>query len=108
MGVHSPGTWARASCSTALTLQLRHLCVTVTLLLQVGVHELLGHGSGKLFHQGAADTAALLAAGTLHPISGEPVRGPFYAAGATWDSTFGKLASAYEECRCCAGGVTVM
>ena len=39
----------------------------------------------------------------FHPISGVPISGPFYAPGATWDSTFGKVASAYEECRaeCC-------
>jgi dipeptidyl-peptidase-3 len=67
--------------------------------VQVGIHELLGHGSGKLFHQGTPDVAALVAAKALHPITGEPITGPFYPPNATWDSTFGKIASAYEECR---------
>ena len=72
--------------------------------VQVGVHELLGHGSGKLFHRGTPDAERLLADKVAHPLHGEPVSGPFYAPGATWDSTFGKLASAYEECRAeCAG-----
>ena len=68
------------------------------------MHELLGHGSGKLFHRGTPDADALVASRTAHPLTGEPISGPFYAPGATWDSTFGKLASAYEECRAeCAG-----
>ena len=72
--------------------------------VQVGVHELLGHGSGKLFHQGTADAERLVAEQAPHPLTGEPITGPFYAAGGTWDSTFGKLASSYEECRAeCAG-----
>ena len=72
--------------------------------VQVGVHELLGHGSGKLFHRGTPDAERLLADKVAHPLHGEPVSGPFYAPGATWDSTFGKLASAYEECRAeCTG-----
>eukprot|EP00658_Telonema_sp_P-2_P083398 TRINITY_DN9019_c0_g1_i2.p1 TRINITY_DN9019_c0_g1~~TRINITY_DN9019_c0_g1_i2.p1 ORF type:complete len:450 (-),score=131.70 TRINITY_DN9019_c0_g1_i2:437-1786(-) len=73
--------------------------------VQVGVHELLGHGSGKLFHQNTEDAASLVAAGFLNPVTGEPVTGPFYAAGATWDSTFGKMASAFEECRAECSGI---
>jgi dipeptidyl-peptidase-3 len=70
--------------------------------VQVGIHELLGHGSGKLYHANTADAATLH--GAPHPLTGEPISGPFYATGATWDSTFGRLASAYEECRAeCAG-----
>ena len=70
--------------------------------VQVGIHELLGHGSGKLYHANTADAATLH--GTPHPLTGEPILGPFYSAGATWDTTFGRLASAYEECRAeCAG-----
>ena len=75
--------------------------LTVT---QVGIHELLGHGSGKLYHQGSDDAKALIASGEKHPLTGEAISGPFYAPGATWDTTFGKLASPYEECRAeCAG-----
>jgi len=72
--------------------------------VQVGVHELLGHGSGKLFHQDTPEAAKLVESKFVCPVSGEPVTGPFYAAGSTWDSTFGKMASPYEECRAeCAG-----
>ena len=60
---------------------------------QVGIHELLGHGSGKLFHKDTPDAEALVAKALPHPISGEPITGPFYDAGTTWDSTFGKIAS---------------
>jgi dipeptidyl-peptidase III len=72
--------------------------------VQVGIHELLGHGSGKLFHQGTPDAAALQESGMAHPVLGAGAAlGPLYGPGATWDSTFGKLASPYEECRaeCC-------
>ena len=61
--------------------------------VQVGIHELLGHGSGKLFHKDTPDAEALVAKALPHPISGEPITGPFYDAGTTWDSTFGKIAS---------------
>jgi len=72
--------------------------------VQVGIHELLGHGSGKLYHQGTPDAMALVASGEKHPLTGAPITGPFYAPAATWDSLFGKLASSYEECRAeCAG-----
>ena len=61
--------------------------------VQVGIHELLGHGSGKIFDRDSDGARALVAAGTPHPITGAPIDGPFYAPGATWDSTFGKIAS---------------
>ena len=50
------------------------------------------------------DAKALVASGEAHPLTGEPITGPFYAPGSTWDTTFAKLASPYEECRAeCAG-----
>lgn len=72
--------------------------------VQVGIHELLGHGSGKLFQQGTPEAEALVSSGFLHPLTQQPVTGPFYAPGATWNSTFGKLSPSYEECRAeCTG-----
>eukprot|EP00656_Telonema_subtile_P015365 TRINITY_DN18030_c0_g1_i1.p1 TRINITY_DN18030_c0_g1~~TRINITY_DN18030_c0_g1_i1.p1 ORF type:complete len:524 (-),score=117.72 TRINITY_DN18030_c0_g1_i1:1064-2635(-) len=41
--------------------------------VQVGVHELLGHGSGKLFHVDTADAAELISSQFLHPVTKEPV-----------------------------------
>eukprot|EP01063_Lacrimia_lanifica_P006041 TRINITY_DN13631_c0_g1_i1.p1 TRINITY_DN13631_c0_g1~~TRINITY_DN13631_c0_g1_i1.p1 ORF type:complete len:775 (+),score=339.75 TRINITY_DN13631_c0_g1_i1:22-2346(+) len=74
--------------------------------LQVGVHELLGHGSGRLYHRNTADTAAYVAKGFKDEVEGDrPLDGPFYADGATWDSTFGKAASPYEECRAECSGI---
>jgi dipeptidyl-peptidase III len=72
--------------------------------VQVGIHELLGHGSGKLYHQGTPDAQQLIDSGFVNPITGEPVTGPFYPPGATWGSTFGKISPSYEECRAeCSG-----
>ena len=72
--------------------------------VQVGIHELLGHGSGKLYHQGTPDAEKLVQSGFVNPVTGQPVTGPFYAQGATWGSTFGKISPTYEECRAeCSG-----
>lgn len=73
--------------------------------VQVGVHELLGHGSGKLFHQDSPGAINLVDQKFINPLTGDPVTGPFYAPGSTWDSTFGKIASAYEECRAECSGI---
>ncbi|KAF5100234.1 hypothetical protein D0Z00_001336 [Geotrichum galactomycetum] len=59
--------------------------------MQVGVHELLGHGTGRLF-------TATAPAGLVHPGTGEPVT-TYYAPGETWGSVFGAIAASYEECR---------
>ena len=73
--------------------------------VQVGIHELLGHGSGKLYHKGTKDADDLVhKLKFVHPVTGEPVTGPFYSEGATWGSTFGKISPTYEECRAeCTG-----
>lgn len=71
--------------------------------VQVGIHELLGHGSGRLYHQNSDETRAFLEKKVAHPLTGEILTGPFYPELSTWDTTFGKIASNYEECRaeCC-------
>ncbi len=61
----------------------------------VGIHELLGHGSGRLVMADAADGVR----GTPHPLTGRPIDGPFYQPGETYQSVFGDVASSYEECR---------
>uniref|UniRef100_A0A8C1Q8Z6 Dipeptidyl peptidase 3 n=1 Tax=Cyprinus carpio TaxID=7962 RepID=A0A8C1Q8Z6_CYPCA len=59
--------------------------------VQVGLHELLGHGSGKLFVQSQNGHFEF-------QISS------WYKGSETWDSKFSTIASSYEECRAeCVG-----
>ncbi|GAV02056.1 hypothetical protein RvY_12669 [Ramazzottius varieornatus] len=66
----------------------------------VGLHELLGHGSGKQFNQFANGSLDFDAAslGSASVGSYGPVK-DWYMPGQTYESTFGKLASSFEECR---------
>ena len=64
----------------------------------VGLHELLGHGSGKLFNQFANgsfdfDAASIGSVGPYGPVN------HWYKPGETYESNFGKLGSSFEECR---------
>merc|ERR1712004_716343 len=65
--------------------------------VQVGLHELLGHGSGKLFFKGNYPEDL------VNPLTNEKVA-HIYGPGDTYDSVFTSLGSSYEECRAeCVG-----
>ena len=64
---------------------------------QVGLHELLGHGSGKLLYPGNHPEDL------VNPLTSKPVN-KTYEKGETYDSVFTSMGSSYEECRAeCVG-----
>lgn len=65
--------------------------------MQVGIHELLGHGTGKLLSENADGTFNFDTA-PVSPITGKPVT-TYYKSGETWGSKFGAIAASYEEAR---------
>ena len=69
--------------------------------VDVAGHELLGHGSGKLFTEGVDGT--LNFDNVTSPITNSLVS-TWYKPGETFGSVFGRMGSAYEECRAeCVG-----
>ncbi|KFY35503.1 hypothetical protein V494_05841 [Pseudogymnoascus sp. VKM F-4513 (FW-928)] len=67
--------------------------------VQVGVHELLGHGTGKLLQETAPGVFNFDKANPpVSPITGKAVES-YYKPGATFGGVFGAIASSYEECR---------
>jgi dipeptidyl-peptidase-3 len=67
--------------------------------VQVGIHELLGHGTGKNLRETAPGVYNFNhASPPIQPITGNPITS-YYKPNETYSSVFGPLASTYEECR---------
>lgn len=67
--------------------------------VQVGLHELTGHGCGKLLQETSPGVYNFDHKNPpINPLTNEPVK-TWYKPGQTWGSVFGGLAGAYEECR---------
>ncbi len=67
--------------------------------VQVGIHELLGHGTGKLLQEVKKGEFNFdIKNPPMNPVTGKPVE-TWYGKGATWGSVFGGIAASYEECR---------
>ena len=67
--------------------------------VQVGIHELLGHGTGKLLQETAPGVYNFdVKNPPISPVTEKPIS-TWYKPGQTWSSVFGPIASSYEECR---------
>ncbi|KAJ8324403.1 hypothetical protein QVD99_002433 [Batrachochytrium dendrobatidis] len=67
--------------------------------IQVGLHELLGHGSGKLLLEEAPGKFNFdITNPPISPVTNKPIT-TWYKLGETWGSVFKSAASSYEECR---------
>lgn len=67
--------------------------------VQVGIHELLGHGTGKLLQETKPGNYNFnIESPPISPITNKPIK-IYYKPGQTWGSVFGSIAASYEECR---------
>ncbi|KZT32649.1 aflatoxin-detoxifizyme [Sistotremastrum suecicum HHB10207 ss-3] len=66
--------------------------------LQIANHELLGHGSGKLFTEDEEGKLNFDPSKTINPLTGEKVSS-WYKPGQTSGSVLGEVSSSFEECR---------
>lgn len=83
---------------------LMHKYRIVSFEVQVGLHELLGHGTGKYLKQTGPDTYNFDRNKVKNPLTGGTIN-KFFQKGETYDSKFGAMGSSYEECRAEAVGL---
>lgn len=74
-------------------------CNHIIRFIVTAIHELLGHGTGKLLTETAPDVYNFDKQNLpLNPLTGKAIE-TWYKLGQTWTSVFGKLATSVEECR---------
>ncbi|BGP40068.1 hypothetical protein JCM10449v2_004026 [Rhodotorula kratochvilovae] len=66
--------------------------------VQVASHELLGHGSGRLFQEQADGSRNFDAEKTVNPLTGKPITS-WYKPGESYGSRIGPVSSSMEEMR---------
>ena len=67
--------------------------------VQVGLHELLGHGCGKLLQETEPGRYNFdIDNPPISPITGRKISS-YYKPGETWGTVFGGIGPSYEECR---------
>lgn len=69
-----------------------------SLTLIVALHELLGHGTGKLFTKDEKTGEINYSTDVKNPFDGSDIN-TCYLSSESWGQKFGKLSSGYEECR---------
>ncbi|KAF9773459.1 hypothetical protein IL306_008715 [Fusarium sp. DS 682] len=74
-------------------------CNHLIRFIVTAIHELLGHGTGKLLTETASGTYNFDRDNLpVNPLTGKPIQ-TWYKPGQTWTSVFEKLATSVEECR---------
>ena len=74
-------------------------CVPIIGNISTAVHELLGHGTGKLLSEIAPGEYNFDRGNPpVSPLTGLPVE-TWYRPGQTWNTVFGEIGGAVEECR---------
>jgi len=68
------------------------------IFVQVALHELLGHGTGKLFNRNKNGEFNFDQKNLKHPLTGGEIT-TWYEEGENYNGKFGKVSAAYEECR---------
>ncbi|KAK1634691.1 peptidase family M49-domain-containing protein, partial [Colletotrichum phormii] len=74
-------------------------CAHSVRFVGTAIHELLGHGTGKMLSETAPGKYNFDHENPrISPVTGQPVQ-TWYKPGESWNSVFGKLAPSVEECR---------
>ena len=76
---------------------LREKVGSISLEISVGLHELLGHGSGKFLRRKDDGNLNFDPSKLKNPFTNEEIS--FYETGESYQTKFTSLGSAYEECR---------